>query len=193
MLGSDAKFDIESNEIILESSPTFNYMKADGTRDLQSKVTGSKTVLVVRVVISDGSTTANESELGNSVFGIAGDSVTLASQFDACSHGQFKISPTANNTGLSTSINNGVVTVTLPDMLTSRGHAVMRNAISEELNQQFGVSSPSELADFAIYCLPPGSVQKSYALVNSFLSVFNDNHCLYQSGLMHELGHNMSE
>ena len=194
MLGSDAKFNIDASEILLESLPTFKQTKAvDGNRDLQSKGIGSKTALVVRVVISDGSTSANESELGDSVFGTSGDSVTLSSQFEACSHGQFKISPTADNTGASTSIKNGVVTITLPDILTSQGHAVMRNAISKELNLQFGVSSPRELADYAMYCLPPGSVKKSYALVNSFLSVFNDNHCLYQSGLMHEIGHNMSE
>mmetsp|Transcript_13132 Transcript_13132/g.19658 ORF Transcript_13132/g.19658 Transcript_13132/m.19658 type:complete len:228 (+) Transcript_13132:3-686(+) len=193
ILGRDEKFDVDANEILLESLPTFKYLKAaDRNRDLQSKGIGSKTALVVRVVISDGSTTSNESEFGDSVFGTAGDSVTFSSQFDACSHGQFKISPTADNTGVSTSISNGVVTITLPDILTSQGHATMRNAISKELNLQFGVSSPRELADYAIYCLPPGSVKNSYALVNSYLSVFNDNHCLYQSGLMHEIGHNMN-
>ena len=32
----------------------------------------------------------------------------------------------------------------------------MSNAIANELGDQFGVSSPSQLADHVMHCLPPG-------------------------------------
>ena len=51
-------------------------------------VTGTRTVLVVRIVASNGSTGYSEAQLSDSVFGTSGDSVNLKSQYDACSQGQ---------------------------------------------------------------------------------------------------------
>jgi hypothetical protein len=72
-------------------------------------------------------------------------------------------------------IANGVATVHLefPSVGVSQGTAVMRNAISKELNTIFGTNNPNELADYVIYCLPPGTFatgtysEVGYAYYNS--------------------------
>jgi len=58
---------------------------------------------------------------------------------------------------------------------------IIRNAVTSALNAQFGVSSPSLLADHLMYCLPPGTFREGdwigYAYINGgfeWLSVYND-------------------
>lgn len=58
----------------------------------------------------------------------------------------------------------------------SEGDSVMRNAVTAALNTAFGVSSPTALADYVMYCLPPGTMSGiAYAYINSWNSVYSDN------------------
>lgn len=118
---------------------------------------GIRTVLVVRVIASNGITTDNLIRLSDSVFGNGVDPVNLASQYDACSYGQLQFVKAADKTGSSTNILNGAVEVTVATA-TSEGDVAMRNAIATELNSQFGVTSPTALADYVMMCLPPDTM-----------------------------------
>ena len=139
-----------------------------------------------------GSTSADEATLSNSILGTSGDTTNLASQYSACSHGKLNFVGVDNRSGTSTSISNGVVTVTL-NTSVSDGDTVMRNAITSELNAQFGVSSPTQLANHVMYCLPPGTMTGiAYAFVNSWMSVYSDNWCQSLSAQLHEMGHNLN-
>ena len=166
---------------------------------------GEYSVLVVRVIAADRSTTSDETTLSNSVFGngIDATSVNLVSQFKACSYDQMNFVKASNRSGKSSSMNNedvkirnGIVTISLPTVSTAQGDAYMRNTLTIELNEMFDVARPSQLADFLIYCLPKGTYTGArpgegiaYAYINSWLSVFNDEWCRSSSLLMHELGH----
>jgi len=164
---------------------------------------GKQTILGVRIIAKDSSTTSNETVLGNSIFGSddmkLNSVLSLATQIKACSYDKMNIvkafdrSGTSQNSG-DVSILNGMVTVLIPLVSTTQGDAIMRNAISTEINEIFK-NSPEELADYVIYCLPPGTFKKgkiAYAYMNSWLSVFNDEWCTSASLLMHELGHSMN-
>jgi len=175
-------------------------MRRDGRK--LANFLGKQTILGVRVIAKDSSTTSNETVLGNSIFGSNNpDSVlSLATQIKACSNDKMNIikaidrSGTSQNSG-DVSILNGMITVRIPFVSTTQGDAIMRNAISMEVNEIFDVNSPGELADYIIYCLPPGTFKKgkiAYAYMNSWLSVFNDEWCTSASLLMHELGHSMN-
>jgi hypothetical protein len=157
--------------------------------------TGDRSVLVVRVEAGDGiNTSASKATLSDSVFGTNGDPVNLKSQYSACSHNQLRFKAADNKPGAAgtDSIVDGAVTVSI-STLTSEGDATMRNAISAQLNTQFGVSHPTQLANHLMYCLPPGTMSGiAYAFVNSWMSVYSDNWCQYVSGQMHELGHNLN-
>ena len=48
---------------------------------------------------------------------------------------------------------SGATTVTIP-ISSSQGDQVMVNVITTELNRQFGVGSPDQLATHVMYCLP---------------------------------------
>ena len=70
------------------------------TSNSRRLTTGTKTVLVVRVVANDSSTTASAAQLSDSVFGTNGDLVNLKTQYAACSHNQLQFQP-ATGTGIT--------------------------------------------------------------------------------------------
>jgi hypothetical protein len=163
-------------------------------RDL-AVVAGDRTILVVRVIADDKSTTASEADLASYVFD---DSVNVATQYKACSHGKLNFKKasnralTGNNGGGDTGISNGVTTVRVR-MSTNRGDSAMRNAITSALNQNFGRSSPTQLADHVMYCLPAGTLDGiAYAYLNSWNSVYSNENCRSVSIQMHEIGHNLN-
>jgi hypothetical protein len=157
-------------------------------------VTGDRTILVVRVIADNQATTALEGSLTSGVFD---DSVNVAKQYKACSHGKLNFvkadgrSLTGINDGGETDISRGVTTVRV-NVSTSQGDAAMRNAITAALNENFGVSSPAALADHVMYCLPAGTMHGiAYAMIGSWMSVYSDQWCESLSGQMHEIGHNL--
>lgn len=201
------------------SIPNGAEYKADGTVDMkgtmptfvadvdtrsESRFEGKKTLLAVRVVAANNKTTGiDEYSLSDSIFGIDKDMVNLASQFKDCSYGKLKFITAQYRSGKSRNsgnvdIVNGVITVKVPSIKVSRGTAVMRNAISKELNELFDIINPQELADYVIYCLPPGTFftgtysKVGYAYYNSWLSVFNNEWCTSLSLQMHEIGHSLN-
>jgi hypothetical protein len=164
-------------------------------RNLADRVTGERTILVVRVIANNRATSARERALARLVFD---DSVNVATQYTACSHGKLNFtkpdnrSLTGNNNGGETGIRRGVTTVRV-NMYTSRGHEAMRNAITAALNENFGVSSPNALADHVMYCLPADTMDGiAYAFIGSWMSVYSDTWCGSLSGQMHEIGHNLN-
>ena len=176
-----ASFDQTTRVLTLPSGPPGLVNRANRERNLAT-VTGDKTVLVVRVIAADGQTTPDESFLSDSVFGTSGDPVNLKSQYAACSADKLNFVPAT-----ASGIVNGATTVTV-STLTSEGDSVMNSAIVEALNTKFGVSSPSQLADHVMFCLPPNTMSGiAYAWVNSWRSVYSDYWCTYVSGQVHEV------
>jgi hypothetical protein len=154
-----------------------------------------KTILAVRVTASDGTTnTFSKARLSESVFGSPNDNFNLIKGYNTCSNDQFFLKKADDRDGISTSIANGVVQVTLTDPLAIPGQdadGYMRNAITTELNAQFEVGIPTALADHVMMCLPPGTLDGlAYAFINSWMSVYNDIWCTKPSAQIHELGHN---
>jgi hypothetical protein len=157
--------------------------------------TGDRRILVVRVIADDKSTTASVSDLRMDVFD---DLVNVATQYKACSHDKLNFRKannralTGNSGGGNTGISGGVTTVRVP-VSTDEGDSAMRNAIVGILNDNFGVSSPSQLADHVMLCLPADTMNGiAYAGVGSWMSVYNNEWCSSVSTQMHEIGHNLN-
>lgn len=121
-------------------------------KDSRSLLHEERSVLIVRVVLADAEPSNTVQELSNSVFGNNIDSVNLVSQFNACSYGQMSFVKAMDRSGLTSSIDNGATTVTIPYSKTSH-HGLIRNKITQELNYQFGVGNPRELADHVSTCM----------------------------------------
>jgi hypothetical protein len=182
--------DLDSNEILSEGPPTLVKKEAVGfgTRRnlINPHTSGDKTVLVVRVIAADESTSLSEAELRDSVFGSEnGDTVNLKSQYAACSHNKLNFIELQNKEGNTTDITNGVVTITVSES-TDIGGVAMRNAVTTELNKQFGVDHPSQLANFVMYCLPWNAmVYPAFTTDQSWLTVYKDKWCTSVSTQMH--------
>jgi len=144
-------------------------------------ITGKRKVLVVRADARDRKTSADMSTLSNNVFGTGGDSVTLKSQYDACSHGQLAFEPY---------MGNGVVEVTIDGYVNGGSKFAVQDAMMDAVKEEYGDLQGK--VDHLILCLPPGTGDWiAYAYVNSWVAVFNDDWCQQLSTQVHEIGHNL--
>ena len=169
-----------------------NFAAFQSGRKLQ---TGSRTVLAVRVILTDGSYTwADQTGLSNDIFGNGADQHNLKSQYAACSNNQLKFDKSPDRVAkrtptfpsVTTSISNGVVDIKV-NLAKSAGDATVRNTVTTEINKVFGVGSPNSLANHVMYCLPSGVIGSAYAYINSWNSVYSNEWCNYLSAQMHEV------
>jgi len=147
LIDEDTQTLLLDTEPILQNTLTRQELTSD-------KAMGTKTVLVVRVEATDTATSLSEAELASDIFGDGGDPNNLRSQYSACSYGKFELTKAWGKRGISTNIQNGIVTLQL-GLSKSVGESAMLNAINSELSSQFS-SLVSDLADFVMICLPPG-------------------------------------
>lgn len=145
---------------------------------------GTETMLMVRVIAKDSTTSGSISQMTASL-------LANKAQLLRCSHNRFTLQAADGKSGIDTKIENGVVEITLPNTKVSVGDSVMKNLLIDEINRQFAVSSPDQLSNHVMICLPKGTMTRSYAYLNHWLSVMNDNSCLHPGTWIHELGHNL--
>jgi hypothetical protein len=164
----DTMVDEETEEIELGTTVP-GLINTAGVRRL-AVTTGIKTILAVRVeILDDQLTDFDEAKLNEEVF--SASDTNAKTQYNACSFGQLEFEEATPQDGACVSIANGVVTVSVTKY-ASDGHAAIRNAASAALSAEFGVQSPSQLADHVMYCLPQDSMTGiAYGYLNSWLTV----------------------
>lgn len=121
----------------------------------ERRTVGSRTVLVLRVIATDASTTATVAELSDSVFGTSGDPVNLASQMSACSYGQLTMIPYSGTTSTGVTISGGVVEVPINTYVGGRSKGSIDTDITNAATALLG--SLGGQFDHVMYCVPPGS------------------------------------
>ncbi|CAJ1954131.1 unnamed protein product [Cylindrotheca closterium] len=182
----------DTDTLEMDQPPALNVKDPEGRRLRQlTKTEGDRTVLAVRVLASNSKTSHDAEEISHSIFGGPNDYVNLKSQVQACSHGKLNFQKRPDLNGIDTNIRNGVVTIKV-NMAVNVGHSKIVNAVSQEINRQFGMSHV-DIADHVMYCLPNGAYGGvGFALMNRGLSVYNDKLCTSVSTQMHEVGHNLN-
>ncbi|CAJ1928705.1 unnamed protein product [Cylindrotheca closterium] len=192
-------YDIETDTLILDAPPGLKNPQLDDNspdrRRLKNleRTIGVKKVLVVRVQATNSVTSLSEDQLSSDIFGGNGDVNNLRSQYYDCSYGKLEFRKTQDRRGKTTSIRNGVVTIT-PGAPAQIGDMRMTNRINSKLKEEFGMGV-RELADHIMYCMPPGTMSEwavAYGWMNSYATVFNDAVCSEVSTQMHEIGHNLN-
>jgi hypothetical protein len=164
------------------------YLRNSNERKLQ---TVTKTVLVIRAIASDVSTTASESALSDDIFGTSGDAVNLKSQYAQCSDGKLQFEPLTTNTLVGT---DGVYTISLlTTVIAGSDYKTIENAMTAKAASDLGAPLTS-IANHVMLCMPKGTIRGmsadwlAYAYVNYWLSVYNDEWCRYPSAQLHEIG-----
>jgi hypothetical protein len=178
----------DTETLELDQPPVLHLKNPEGRRLRQlTKSQGNRTVLAVRVLASNSDTTHDAEEISHSIFGGPTDHVNLKSQVRACSHGKLNFQKRPDLDGIDTNIRGGVVTIKV-NMSVNVGHSKIVNAVSQEINRQFGMTHV-DIADHVMYCLPHGAFGGvGYAIMNGGLSVYNDKLCTSVSTQMHEVG-----
>ena len=181
---ADAAIELGSIDDIINESDDGGLLRWRKLRSRQKSrklaVTGRKKMLVVRADAKDHSTTADMATLSNNIFGTAGDTVTLKSQYDACSYGQLIFEPYEEN--------GGVVEVDIRGKVEGVDKFRVEDLMIAGAEE---ITGGLEQFDHVMLCLPPGTGDWiAYAYVGSWLSVFNDDWCQQLSTQVHEVGHN---
>ena len=138
--------------------------------------TGVRTVLVIRIVAKDSTTTATEAQLADEVFGASGDVLNLVSGYNQCSYGQLQFKPMTNHRLLRT---DGVYTLNLPNTaVIGIDDRVVAAAALDKATLDFGAQL-NTLVDHVMFCLPPGTADSwvAYAYFNNWRSVYNNERC----------------
>jgi hypothetical protein len=166
--------------------PLIGKKRGKGGRTLAS-TTGTRSVLVVRVVALDSSTSSNQTVLSNRIFGTYGDMMNLRTGYQACSFGQLQLVPSANTKAV-----NGVVSVSIALNVKGVDPSIVENAVITSLTSLVG--NPQSQFDHVMLCLPPGTASDwlAYGYYNYYLTVYNNGACLHPSVQMHEIGHNLN-
>jgi hypothetical protein len=88
-----------------------------------------------------------------------------------------------------TAISNGVVDIQVNHYkYKAAGDATVVNVVMAEINQVFCITSPTQLANFVMYCLPSGVMDGIvYAYINPWNSVYTNEWCNYVSSQVHEV------
>ena len=186
---------LPGEDVVEERTPEqeLNLAALQSGRRLQK---GTKTVLAVRIILNDATYShATQTGLSNDVFGNGVDTINLKTQYAACSYNQLVFNKAAGRNILTTvtpnsgdtAISNGVVDIRV-NHSKAAGDATVRNAVTAEINRVFGVTSPTQLANHVMYCLPTGvMIGIAYAYINSWNSVYTNEWCNYVSAQMHEV------
>ncbi len=213
-----AYFNHDERDLVINENKDLDFGgKYDQSRR-KLAVTGTKTMLALRVIAPDSSTSSSEALISDSWYGTNGDPVNLKSQYAACSYDQLIMNPAETN-----EVFNGVYTVSITQHVNGVNNDIVRAAAESQGNVNLG--NMRSQFDFVMICIPPGTSGNwiAYAYGNWYLSVvslkivilycfilpsfllicsiielmsipphqYNDNWCNYVSGQMHEIGHNI--
>jgi hypothetical protein len=150
-----------------------------GRNSKSSKVTNRK-VLALTISTTDSTNRFTPDTLYPYLFG--DDKISMQSQFQACSAGQFMISP----------VFGGVVDILLSGPLSTYTPRDATFAAMDIFEKQYGITNLPDLVDSIMFCLPPGMASFAASAVTShYRTIFNDENCARLSVVMHELAHNI--
>ena len=179
---SDAKIFTGNNTVTLTEQ---SKIVIQSRRDLQigrsskSSVTNRK-VLALTVSTIDSPNRYTSDTLYPYLFG--NDKISMQSQFEACSAGQFSVSP----------VFGGVVDIVLSGPLSTYNPREAAFAAMDIFEQKHGITNLPDLVDSIMFCLPPGLASFAASAVTShYRTIFNDENCARLSVVMHELSHNI--
>lgn len=145
-----------------------------------SSSTGTKKMLVIRVVANDAKVTPSSDKLRDDVFE---DDNCLKTQYARCSFNQLRF---VKATGKE--VIGGVLDIDLNKNVIGRDRNTVQLEVQDAAKVHFD-NNPNwrNAFDHVMICLPPGTAGDwiAYAYVNSWLSIYNDEYCSSVSAQMH--------
>ena len=148
--------------------------------------TGTKKVLVVRVTDKEGKAPAEDASfLSDKFFGTNGDTMTMTSQFDACSFGEFLVTTDYGNAAIEAKMAApGVLEIDINIKLKDATQAQVRSACLNAIKNKLGVNMPWQFDHVVLVvedCYPNGTSCgfAAYAYVNHWLSLFIEDNYIF--------------
>merc|ERR1719223_1373851 len=193
MISSKAYWNEMMTELSIDASADLDkdlYFGGNRSADLSIQATGTKKVIILRVITGGGSQVppSSEARLSDKWFGTDGDTSNNKSQFAAISFGKVAFEPYIDTTSTGKVITNGVYTITVSaDRLND-------SQVESEARQVGAAELGSLTAQFDYVCLSVPNNDESYAAyayINSWLSLYKHTYVDQVTVQMHEIGHNI--
>eukprot|EP00804_Cyclotella_cryptica_P015542 CCRYP_003574-RC/>CCRYP_003574-RC protein AED:0.06 eAED:0.06 QI:113/1/1/1/0.8/0.75/16/1817/1111 len=159
------------------------------------KLEGVSTVLVVRVIALDASTSCSPNDCRVHTFGGYDDQgvlddMNMKSQIDDCSYGKLKFVEPPDNS-LYPDVIGGVVTINLNKIVVGVHHGTLLDWLISETPQKSG---PLDAYDHIMFFMPSGvdfNGAAAYGYVPGAYTWYKDSYSLATGIQLHELGHNL--
>lgn len=131
-------------------------------RDLAPMQPVVRSVLAVRVVAPDKTTTADLATLSGDIFGTGKQSptVSLSERFSSCSYGQVSMVPYNGQTPSGVIIQDGVVEVNIGTVVNGTSYKNVHNEVIKMLRTYLGISNLPSVFNHVMLCLPSGTSGK---------------------------------
>jgi hypothetical protein len=149
---------------------------------------GTLTALMVRVTDQNGRVNdRNKTQLHDNLY----QGVSLATQTEACSHGQLTIEPFAGTMPSGLQITDGVVELTADALDITDGDSAngISGPIFQAAEQAFGAGY-REMVDLMLFCLPATGRFVAFAYGSRGFSWYAGSMCSSPTAQLHEVGHN---
>jgi hypothetical protein len=153
--------------------------------------TGTKPILVVRVIDSEGKAVPQDAAtVGDDVFGTLSDPNNLASQMKACSFDALDVVP--GPIVQEKEAAPGVIEVTIPGRLEDYSGYEAEADITAAVQAYLGITLPGPYQHvmYVIENCYDGCGYAAYAYINSWLSLYCASYYRSVGVQMHEIGHN---
>ena len=181
---------IKNTKIIIAQDDTPEILGNSQIQKDYSSFVGDKIVLAIKVDAADTETTNSADMISDKLFGTLGDKVNLKSQMSECSMNQLNLIPFNGTTPNGKVINNGVGNVNLPFDLKNKFDESYDNKILNAIKKKYG--NMQGHVDHLLLVLPKDAANYvAYAILDGWVSVYNDGFVLYPTIVIHEIAHNM--
>eukprot|EP00547_Thalassionema_nitzschioides_P013974 CAMPEP_0194236508 /NCGR_PEP_ID=MMETSP0158-20130606/3726_1 /TAXON_ID=33649 /ORGANISM="Thalassionema nitzschioides, Strain L26-B" /LENGTH=707 /DNA_ID=CAMNT_0038970277 /DNA_START=337 /DNA_END=2457 /DNA_ORIENTATION=- len=166
------KFIVERNAVVT--------VDHTNRRQLTLRRKGISSAVMVRVTAKEASTSLSADKLSEKFFSM--DNVSVTSQYDKCSGGQFKF---------EAAIPGGVAELFYDEDLKGKSMSfTIENDLLILFQEKYG---STDNYDHILFCMPSGMDSQwiGYAYGQTYRSYYNDKWCGYYTLPFHELGHNL--
>ena len=185
-----SKATINDDKIIMRQNTMPEILGNSQIHTDYSPFVGNKTILAIKVDATDTETTSSASKISDKLFGTSGDKVNIKSQISGCSMNQLNFIPFNGTTPSGEVILNGVGNVDLPFDLKNKMNESYENKIFRAVKKKYG--NLKGHVDHLLLVLPKNAANYvAYAVLNGWVSAYNDDIVLYPTMVMHEISHNM--
>ena len=162
--------------VVIPSRASITFVEDSARHVRRLALTGTRTTLIVRVSSPTESVVVSAANLANAAFGIGGQQLSFAAQYNSCSAGKLNFVPASG----FTLITNGVMELLLNSTFVGENISDLENPMTIAVKTVLNVLDLNSAFSHVIFCVPSGTFSSgqndwvAYAYTPGEFSYYND-------------------